>query len=123
MRQKQNNVPPAGSALELLSAGPVVRKWLEDVIKLKNICPAHVASLLLCIAVMDFLVRVNTGCISPGMLTDAMARHYAAHVVAYGYALFVPKHHFLLHLPGQLARFKFLVSCWFHERKHTIAKR
>ena len=52
-----------------------------------------------------------------------MARHYAAHVVAYGYALFVPKHHFMLHLPRQLARFSFLIACFVHERKHKVAKR
>ena len=103
-RKREKDVPPAGSASELLSVGPVVRKWLEDVIKPKNICPAQVASLLLCIAVMDLLLRVNTGCISPEMLGDAMARHYAAHVEAYGYTLFVPKHHFMLHIPRQLAR-------------------
>ena len=95
---------------------PVVRKWLEDVIKPKNICPAHAASLLLCIAVMDLLLQVNTGCISPAMLADAMARHYAAHVVAYGYTIFVPKHHFMLHIPRQLARFGFLIACFVHER-------
>ena len=52
-----------------------------------------------------------------------MARHYAAHAVAYGYTLFVPKHHFMLHIPRQLARFGFLVACFVHERKHKIAKR
>ena len=52
-----------------------------------------------------------------------MARHYAARVVAYGYKIFVPKHHFMLHMPEQLERFKCLVSCWVHERKHKIVKR
>ena len=93
-RERPEDVPPAGSASEMLSVGPVVRKWLEDVIKPKGICPAQVASMLLCIAVMDLLLQVNTGCISPAMLADAIARHYAAHVVAYGYTLFVPKHHY-----------------------------
>ena len=45
----------AESAPEMLSVGPAIRKWLEDVIKPQNICPAQVASLLLCIAVMDLL--------------------------------------------------------------------
>ena len=68
VRKRGKDVPPAGSASELLSVGPVVRKWLLDVIKPKNICPAQVASILLCIDVMDLLVEVNTGCISPAML-------------------------------------------------------
>ena len=79
--------------------------------------------ILLCIAVMDLLLQANTGCISPAMLADAMAKHYAAHVIAYGYALFVPKHHFMLHIPRQLAMFAFLIACFVHERKHKIAKR
>ena len=89
----------------------------------QNMCRAQVASLLLCIAVMDLLVRVNTGCISPNELAYAMAKHYAAHVVAYGYTIFVPKHHFIMHLPRQLARFAFLIACFVHERKHNVAKR
>ena len=92
MRKRDKDVPPAGSASELLSVGPVVRKWLLDVIKPKNICPAQVASILLCIDVMDLLVEGSTGCTSPAMLADAMAKHYAAHVIAYGCTLFVPKH-------------------------------
>ena len=72
---------------------------------------------------MDLLGGVNTGCISPAMLADAIARHYAAHVVAYGHTIFAPKHHFMLHIPQQLERFKFLVACWVHERKHKIIKR
>ena len=122
-REREKDMPSSGSASEMLSVGPVVRKWLEDVIKPNNICPAQVASLLLCIAVMDLLLKVNTGCISPAELADAMARHYAAHVVAYGYTIFVPKHHFMLHIPRQLARFGFLIACFVHERKHKIAKR
>ena len=72
---------------------------------------------------MDLLLQVNTGCISPKMLAEAIAKHYTAHVIAYGYALFLSKHHFMMHLPRQLERFKFLVACWVHERKHKIVKR
>ena len=122
-RARETDVRPAGSASETLSAGPVIRKWLEDVVQPKGICPAQVTSLLLCIFVMDLLVQANSGNVTPAMLADAIARHYAAHVVAYGYAIFVPKHHFMLHIPRQLERFKFLVACFVHERKHKIVKR
>ena len=121
-RKTPQDVRPAGSASEMMSVGPVVRKWLLDVVKPKGVCPAQVASLLLCIDVMDLLVHVNSGRVTPAMLADAIAAHYAAHVVAYGYTLFVPKHHYMLHMPDQLARFKFLVSCFVHERKHKIVK-
>ena len=29
----------------------------------------------------------------------------------------------MLHIPAQLERFRFLVACWVHERKHKIIKR
>ena len=122
-RERPKDVHPAGSASEMMSVGPVVRKWLEDVVKPRAVCRAHVTSLLLCISVMDLLAQVNTGSVTPTMIADAMAIHYAAHVVAYGYTIFVPKHHFMLHIPRQLERFKFLVSCFVHERKHKIVKR
>ena len=122
-RSTAKDVRPAGSASELISVGPVVRKWLEDVVKPKHVCPAQVTSLLLCIKVMDLLVQVNSGSIAPATLATAIAAHYAAHVVAYGYSIFVPKHHFMLHIPNQLERFGFLVSCFVHERKHKIVKR
>ena len=72
---------------------------------------------------MDLLVQANSGSVPPAMLADAIARHYAAHVVAYGYTVFVPKHHFMLHIPRQLERFKFLIACFVHERKHKVVKR
>ena len=122
-RGRPTDMPPVGSASEMLSVGPVVRKWLVDVIQPQKICPDHVTSLLLCIAVMDMLLQANTGCISPTMLAGAIAKHYAAHVVAYGYKLFVPKHHFMMHIPRQLALFAFLIACFVHERRHKIAKR
>ena len=54
-----------------------------------------VASILLCIDVMDLLVEVNTGCIRySGCISPT---------------IFVPKHHFMLH-SKQLERFKFLVA-------------
>ena len=106
-----------------MSAGPVVRKWVEDVVKPKGLCPTHVESLLRCIDVLDLLSQVHTGRVTPAMLADAMAIHYAAHVIAYGYTLFVPKHHYMLHIPAQLARFKTLVLCYVHERLHKRVKR
>ena len=106
-----------------MSAGPVIRKWIEDIIKPTGICPAIVESLLRCLDVMDLLSQVHTGLVTSEMLAEAMAIHYAAHVLAYGYTLFVPKHHYMLHIPAQLAKFTILVLCYVHERKHKILKR
>ena len=32
------------------------------------------------------------------------------------------KFHWLIHLPDELIRFKRLLSCWVHERKHKMVK-
>ena len=37
-RKIPKDVRPAGSASEMLSVGPVVRKWLEDVVKPTGVC-------------------------------------------------------------------------------------
>ena len=119
-RAKEIEVRPAGSASEMLSVGPVVRKWLEDVVKPTGVCAAQVASLLLCIAVMDLLIQTNSGRVTPAMLAAAIAAHYTAHIIAYGYTIWVPKHHFMMHIPRQLTLFKFLVACFVHERNTKL---
>ena len=106
-----------------MSAGPAIRKWLEDVIKPKGLCPLHVESLLRCIDVLDLLSQIHTGHVTSKRLAEAMAIHYAAHVIAYGYTLFVPKHHYMLHIPAQLDKFTMLIMCYVHERKHKVLKR
>ena len=106
-----------------MSAGPAIRKWLEDVIKPKGLCPLHVESLLRCIDVLYLLSQIHTGHVTSKMLAEALAIHYAAHVIAYGYTLFVPKHHYMLHIPAQLDKFTMLIMCYVHERKHKILKR
>ena len=90
---------------------------MEDVVKPTVVCPTQATPILLCISVTDLLAQVNTGRVTPAMLPDAMARHYAAHVIAYGYTIFVPKHHFMLHIPRQLERFKFF---WGQDAKKNI---
>jgi hypothetical protein len=120
-RAVPKDVKPNVSASELMSAGHVVRKYVEDVVMPTGLHPAHVESILRCIDVLDLLSQVITGRVTPAMLADAMAIHYKAHVIAYGYTLFVPKHHYMLHIPAQ--RFKTLVLCYVHERLHKRVKR
>ena len=122
-RAQPREVPPNGSASEMVSVAPVVAKWLTDVVMEAGICTAHVTSALLCISVMDLLTSASTGSVTPEMLADAIARHYAAHLAAYGYSVWKPKHHFMMHIPSQLQQFKFLVACFVHERKHKTVKR
>ena len=89
----------------------------------KRLRPDHVESRLRCIDVLDLLSQILTGHVTPKMLADAMAEHYAAHVRAYGNTLFIPKHHYMLHTPAQPEKFKMLIQCDVHERKHKIVKR
>ena len=104
----------------MIQAGPVDAKWLTDVVMAAGIYPAHVASTLLCKVAMALLTHVITGCVTPEMLADAIARHYAAHLAAYGHSVWKPKHHFMMHVPRQLQQFKLLNACFARGRKHIL---
>ena len=60
-RAVPKDVKPNGSASEFMSASPVVRKYVEDVVMPTGLHPAHVESILRCIDVLDLLSQVITG--------------------------------------------------------------
>jgi hypothetical protein len=73
--------------------------------------------------VITALTMTPRGNVSPTKLLDLIVEHLKLFKAAYGEEHFVPKFHFSLHLPEQLARWLMLVACFTHERKHKEAKR
>ena len=70
-------------------------------------------------SVTDLLLQVNTGCISSGvMLANALARHYAAHIIAYGLFGVMSA----LACSGVMCDVEKYDACFVHERKHKIIK-
>ena len=74
-------------------------------------------------AVVEALSMTARGSVPPAELRKLIVEHLKLFKLAYGDDAFVPKFHFALHLPEQLARWSMLVACWCHERKHKEAKR
>ena len=80
-------------------------------------------SALLLISVLDMLVHVITGRVTPQQLHDCIVAHLEAHKIAYGTLLWTPKFHYALHLADQMFRHGLLIACFMLERKHKIFKR
>ena len=68
------------------------------------------------------LQYLHSGITTAEELGNAITKHVLLQQAAYGEDLFKPKSHYVQHLADQLRRFKVLLSCFMHERKHQTAK-
>ena len=114
---------PRGSASEMLSVVPVLEKFILDVAMPKMVCVSELQSALLLIKVVGFLNQTHVSSVTPRTLESAIVAHLTEHQRAYGVLLWKPKNHFVLHLPGQLARHGSLLATFVMERKHKVVKR
>ena len=85
----------------------------------KQACVSYYA---LC-KVIEALCMTARGSVTPDELKNLIIEHLELFKAAYGEDPFKPKFHFATHLPEQLARWRMLLACWTHERKHKEAKR
>ena len=111
------------TASELLSLSPVLANYFANVALGQGMCLEHVRSILAAFAVIECLVAVRRGTVTPEALMVAIRSHLELYQLAYGADLVRPKHHYALHLPRMLQRFGTLHSCWTHERHHQLVKR
>ena len=72
---------------------------------------------------LDLLVALPHGTVTPTMLRNASDEFLRALVNAGWRAWCHPKFHWIVHLARELERFGMLLSCWVHERKHRMVKR
>jgi hypothetical protein len=114
------------SASDALSVFGVLRAFLMmhvmplDVgTDLKAACNSY---FLVC-KVLELLMRIPRGNVSPNDLHFAIVSHMDAFKQVHGDASCVPKCHWALHLSAMLEQHGFLVSCFVHERKHKEIKR
>ena len=56
------------------------------------------------------------------LLRQAIAEHLEKHKSLYGNVHVVPKHHFAIHLPEQVARDGVLTDCFVVERSHLLPR-
>jgi len=110
----------ASAALSLFS---VFAYYFEHAVLPADVCRGEVLSFLALCTVMELLLQLVTGYVTPEELHKSIHRHLQLHLEAYDGQWWHPKHHMALHLPMMLARFGYLVSCFVHERKHRLIKR
>lgn len=115
----------AASGSECLSLLPVLALYLTLHVLPKNIEPAIVKSMLLCIECVELLQNcydIGSG-VTPEMLERAFDAYMNAHEAAYGDELKIPKTHVsFAHFHELLRRFLFLIPTFTHERKHMVVK-
>ena len=117
--------PLSCAASEALSLYSVVRLYMMLEILPGASKAAHGAArcyFSLC-EVLDMLMRINNGSVSPNVLQRAIVWHLNSFIDVYGEIEMHPKHHYMLHLPQMLWQHGMLIACFVHERKHKESKR
>ena len=113
-------------ASEVLDATPVMILWCKMLLtmdRVKNKCLVQVRSMLALLQVIELLVDVSRGIVTPSELFDAVLLHLTLHQDAYKFAYWIPKHHYAFHIPALLEKHGMLIACFLHERMHKILKR
>ena len=114
------------SASDGLCLYPVMALFVQRVL-LKNgtaskCYPQCVAFLALC-DVLDMLLAVPLGVVTPQMLSGATDTFLQACVTSKWSDYMHSKFHWLVHMGRHLEKFRALYTCFVHERKHKVAKR
>ena len=108
---------PRGACLSLDAVVGVFMLIFND------ICPRQVAVYLCLCDLIDCFYNANRGTVSPNELARRVHAFLQMFVDVYGVDYITPKFHWLLHFPASLKRFRTLISCFVHERKHKMVKR
>ena len=117
------------SASEALSAYPVLRMLVNDLLQSRPDFPSDVKESLKCFlslcAVLDQLTLSarEDGSRHANTLRRAIQVHLRGFLSVYGEDSFLPKAHMALHLPSMLEHHHFLIACFVHERRHKELKR
>ena len=88
-----------------------------------DFCPRQIAVYLCLCDLIDCFYYANRGSVSPNELARRVHAFLQMFVDVYGVDYMTPKFHWLLHFPAWLKRFRTLISCFVHERKHKMVKR
>ena len=111
------------TASDALSVYSIVACYVHAVFLRAGRAPLACKAYLAVCDVLDLLVAVPRGVVTPEMLSDAIDVMLNACIAAGWTDNMPPKFHWCIHLPHELRRFLTLLSCWVHERKHRMVKR
>ena len=106
-----------GTASELWSLVPALQKFVQDVVEPRGIATIQLAvtslkSMLFSVMLLGIVI---TGRISSEELERAIVAHLDAHKAAWGEALWLPKHHYALHLGKSLSHLGYLLAAFTQE--------
>lgn len=120
---KKKPTPLSCSASEGIGSFMLLLYFLQ-VNGVSSYCKLAVESYSRLCTVISLLVSINRGFVV-GMndLAVAVVQYLEAHKRSYGNMFWIPKMHYLLHIPFMFLRHCILVSCFTHERKHKEIKR
>ena len=108
---------------EFLTLAPVLLRYFKKVVLPRGQFLDHVKSMIAALEVIIMLQAVKTGTVQPTALHKKIKEHLDLYKKCYGAVKMRPKHHYALHLPGQLALHGFLLATFTHERKHRLVTR
>ena len=111
------------TASEALTLYPCIALFVRSVWVRANIKVAACQALLKLFLILDLLLCVPHGVVTPALLRKAANDLLQAVVRAGCRGHAHPKFHWVMHLPQELERFGTLLSCFVHERKHKMVKR
>lgn len=112
-----------GSASEILSVYPLVRRFLETLVP-SDAIPKQKSSFFAMCAVLDSMqackVAFDEGL--PVAMRLEIRNFFRLHLEAYGRRHIRPKHHYMFHMLRQPTEDKIWLDCFVHERKHQLTK-
>ena len=120
-REKSSKDSFKAGATELLIVLPLVMHFAE--IFLARFLPEEVRSLRALVAVAHECQEAKFGRGNAEKLASAVSHHLDIFRSVYGEEWMRPKHHYVCHLPRQVARDGFLLDAFTLERKHQEVKR
>lgn len=122
-RKKQEGNTIKCSASEGLNLFSVLRAFVFlKMAELRHQKESVDSYLALC-EVIDVLLAVRQGTHTADQLARAIEKYVKKHQAAFGTSVWVPKYHYLQHLPSQIMKQKVVIGCFVHERKHRVAKK
>jgi len=101
----------------------VLAVYVETMVVPDKLCEPQARSFLALCDVLDMLISLKHGVVTPDLLRAAIFRHLALYQVAYGLLGWRFKHHQATHLPGHLEKHGTLHPCFVQERHHKLLKR
>lgn len=114
-------------ASEVITVYPLVRHFVEVAIaqtgKIREQIESFRAMCECLDALQDIKMAQQVSESQCSRLQQAQQKHLTLFVACYGLQECKPKHHYALHIPGQVRRQGMLLDCFVLERKHISVKR